>query len=400
MHMITQPAVTSQHSYDPDTYCWYAFSAYDSNHKYCCCVGRGDYQNWTQLTESPRILEIRQSIQRGERHPDCAACWQPESLGAVSTRQGSLQWIERTMPQGNYYDPRLRAIWLDTGTTCNLACRTCWADWSSSWVREFRDRWPDAEPPPIQHTDLDYLLTEDFSDLTSVIVIGGEPFLNLKYVEVLERMVSQGHSSHIKITCFTNGTLPFPPRLLALAPHFETFNLLVSVDGIGPAFDYIRTGGKWNQVAANIDSFFELADHNVLVMFTTVISAFNVLDLPEIYDYFLSKFRIPDIGGTDAWLSGHALYREVMDRGWLVNTIVSNPPHSTLRLFDQHQRQVIRDRLSQSHYDFGHVIRALDQDQHQPDLVAKFWEEAAWTQSYHGLAIQDHLPKLVSLLGS
>jgi hypothetical protein len=308
--------------------------------------------------------------------------------------------VDRTIPEGNYYDPRLRAIWLDTGTTCNLSCRTCTADWSSSLVREFRDRWPEATPPPVQLTDLDYLLNEDFSSLTSVIVIGGEPFLNLKYAAVLERMVEQGHASRIKVTCFTNGTHAMPPRLLALAPHFETFNLLVSVDGIGPAFNYIRTGGDWSRVDTNIRDFFSLAHHNLLVMFTTVISALNVLDLADIYDHFMSRFLIPDIGGSDQWLSGQTLYQEVLDRGWMVNTVLAQPEYYTFAIFNESQKQVIRQRLAHPYYDFAPVITALDQSQHRPELLEKFWEEVAWTRHYHGLDIRDHLPELVALLES
>ncbi len=267
-------------------------------------------------------------------------------------------------------------------------------------MREFRDRWPDATPPPVQQTDLDYLLVEDFSDLHSVIVIGGEPFLNIKYAAVLERMVQQGHAGHIKITSFTNGTHAIPARLLALAPNFENFNILVSVDGVGPAFDYIRTGGRWPEVDRNIGHFFDLGDHNILVMFTTVISALNVLTLPRIYDYFLSQFRIPDIGGTAEWLEGRALYQEVLERGWMVNTVLQQPSHYTFEIFTESQKQQIRQTLVHPYYDFAPVLAALEQSQHRPELLEKFWEEVAWTRHYHGLDIRDHLPELVALLES
>jgi hypothetical protein len=387
--------------YNPDTYCWYAFSAYDSNHKYFCCMNRGDYQNWTQLNQSPKILEIRESLKNGHRHPDCGLCWNNESLGAISTRQHSLQWIERSMPQKNYYDPRLRAIWLDTGTTCNLSCRTCSANWSSSLVREFRDRWPESDPPPIQHTDLDYLLNEDFSDLTSVIVIGGEPFLNLKYVRVLEKMIEQGHSKKIKVTCFTNGTHPIPNRILAVAPHFETFNILVSIDGTDEEFEYIRTGSSWGPVTTNIQEFFKLAEqNNILVMFTIVISALNVLSIPNIYDYFLSCFRIFDTSSPGTLLTGEDLYKEVLRRGWMVSNVLTHPDHYGFGVFNEQQKQVIRERLVHPYYDFSPVLSALDRTPHDPELTQKFWREAEWTNSYYSLDIREHLPKIVALLES
>jgi organic radical activating enzyme len=382
--------------YNPDTYCWYAFSGYDSNHKWCCCVGLGDLQNFQQLNQSPKIQEIRQDLKNGIKHPDCWRCWRPESIGESSTRMVGLKWIQDTMPQGNYYDPKLRALWLDSGTVCNLACRTCGAMWSSTHLREVKDRFgpTGAEHFKIQKTDLPYLLEEDFSNIYQIFVIGGEPFLNLDHLKVLEKIVADGHAHQCKITYLTNGTLPIPERLLKIIPEFKAVNFMVSIDGVGPSFEYTRTKANWIKYVENFQHMRkQITSNNSLFFFNITISVLNVLRLTEIMTWIGEQ-----VG--DQTLPIEQRVAQLKAMGHMGMTTIVDPSYYTLNVLTSEQKAQVREYLKASPYDMSNVLNALDAENYKysESAAQKFWEEVAWTESYHGMGLPDYLPELYRIL--
>lgn len=383
-------------TYNPDTYCWYAFSGYDSNHKWCCCVGMGDLQNFQQLNQSPRIQEIREDLKNGIKHPDCWRCWRPESIGEPSTRNVSLKWIKETMPNGNYYDPKLRALWLDSGTVCNLACRTCGPMWSSTHYREHKDRYgrEEAKYFKIQKTDLPYLLTEDYSEIYHVYVIGGEPFLNLDHLAVLEKIANDGYSQNCCVTYLTNGTHPIPQRLLSLIPKFKNVNFMVSIDGVDSSFEYTRTNAKWTQFVENVEHMQnQITSNNTLFFFNITVSVLNVLKLTEIMTWIGEHIGDKNLSMVDR-------VAQLRSNGHLDMTTIVDPIHYTLGVLTDHQKAQVRQYLEQSPYDVSNVINALSNANYaySESAAERFWSEVEWTSQYHGMSLPEYLPELYHLL--
>ena len=382
--------------YNPDTYCWYAFSAYDSNHKWCCCVGMGDLQNFQQLNQSSKIQEIRNDLKNGIKHPDCFRCWSPESIGESSTRTVSLKWIQDTMPQGNYYDPKLRALWLDSSNVCNLSCRTCSAMWSSTHLREAKDRHGSSASNyfKIQKTNLPYLLKEDFSDIYQVFVIGGEPLLNLDHLSVLEKIVADGHAHQCKVTYLTNGTLPIPERLLKIIPEFKDLNFMISVDGVGSSFEYTRTKANWNKFVENVQHMQkQITSNNVLFFVNITISVLNVLKLTEIMTWVAEQ-----IGDKNIPIAQRVAQLKAM--GHMEMTTILDPSYYTLSVLTPNQKDQVREYLKASPYDMSNVLNALDAENYKYSSLAarQFWEEVKWTESYHNMSLEEYLPELCRIL--
>lgn len=300
------------------------------------------------------------------------------------------------MPQGNYYDPKLRALWLDSGTVCNLACRTCSAMWSSTHLREAKDRFGivGAERFKIQKTDLPYLLEEDFSNIYQVFVIGGEPLLNLDHLRVLEKIVADGHAHHCRITYLTNGTLPLPDRLLALIPKFKDVNFMVSIDGVGPSFEYTRTKANWSKYVENFQHMRkQITSNNTLFFFNITISVLNVLNLTEIMTWVAEQ-----IGDKNLPMAERVAKLKAM--GHMEMTTIVGPPYYTLNVLTSEQKAQVRQYLNASPYDMSNVLNALDAENYRySELAARqFWEEVAWTKSYHDMSLDEYLPDLYSIL--
>lgn len=379
--------------YNPDTYCWYAFSAYDSNHKWCCCIGTGNLQNFQQLNQDNEILQLRSDLQNGVKNPACQLCWAVENTGGFSNRQTSLQWINDTMPQGNYYDPKLRALWLDSGTVCNLACRTCNAQWSSSLYKELKDRRGPQNLPIIQKTDLPYLLQEDYKDIYLIHVIGGEPFLNLDHVAVLEKIVADGHAKQCKVTYLTNGTMPIPQRILKIIPEFRSVNFMVSIDGVGSCFEYTRTGANWQNFEKNVSLMKSILPSNSLIFFHITISALNILYLTDILTWVGNQIGDSNMLPQDK-------VNNLIDAFHLDMYSIHNPAWYGFSIFTDNQRQKIIKSLEHTGFKIDHVLASLKTAVHRPENTAKFWEEVDWTAQYRQMSLKQYLPKLYEFLQS
>lgn len=388
----------------PETYCWYAFSAYDSNHKWCCCAGGlGDYTNFQALNESTEIQEVRDALKNGQRHPKCRLCWIPEDNGDISTRLISNQHISKTMEPGTWYDPKLRYLWLDSGSVCNLACRTCGSNWSSSHYREFRDRYGTIPISSIQKTDMENLLSEDYSLLTGITVIGGEPFLNLEHLAVLEKISTYENSKNVLVLYHTNGTLPIPEKLALLAPKFASITIKVSVDAVGSPFDYIRTNATWSQVNANIKSMQNTNIPNVFFMFNVVVSVLNVMYLDPLLEWISSRMP-PEVGKTvNDWppeILAHARIATLRNKFHVTLVSLVGPEYYGFSIFTPSQRAKLVQHLESSEFELSSIVSQIQSLEYSESDANKFWEEVDWTKQYKGLDIDQYLPDLVELLQS
>lgn len=130
--------------------------------------------------------------------------------------------------------------------TCNLACATCWGEFSSV-IRNRREKLP---PMPKAYGE------EFFEDLavflphlTDVMFLGGEPFLIREHERIFEMLIERG----LRPTCqvVTNGTQcnAKVERLIRELP----MSLSISVDGATKeTFEKIRVNAKFDEVLQNI----------------------------------------------------------------------------------------------------------------------------------------------------
>jgi hypothetical protein len=84
-----------------------------------------------------------------------------------------------------------------------------------------------------------------------------------------------------------------------LVAQFKRVRLMMSIDGIGDAFDYIRYPGKWKQIDKNIHKLIDFVnnlapdssrprDHQKFeLQLAPVLQLLNLLNLEEIIEYFV-----------------------------------------------------------------------------------------------------------------
>lgn len=206
----------------------------------------------------------------------CSHCKELEDMGVASMRQRNTESLK----------PFLSIAF---SNTCNLDCVMCGSEYSSKWysvyknnkeVNEFfgPDSPGDIRPHSLSQDQVDEVC-KLLPSLDGVIIKGGEPLVDPMVLYFLEQAAEI--NPNITVSMVSNFTV----LNLPLLRKFKNLNLMVSVDGIGKVYEWIR-GTKFEIVDNNITEF---AASGGLVRIQPTLSAYNVEHMQDIYNYYNAK---------------------------------------------------------------------------------------------------------------
>ena len=141
---------------------------------------------------------------------------------------------------------RLRTLWFNTGSLCNLNCTNCYMESSPT-----NDRLAYISADDVRRY-LDEAEREGFP-VEEVGFTGGEPFMNRALPAILGESLSRG----LKVLVLTNATKPLHNRcedLLALRESFgEALTLRVSIDHHTREYhEVLRGEGNWDEMMTGL----------------------------------------------------------------------------------------------------------------------------------------------------
>ena len=166
--------------------------------------------------------------------------------------------------------------------SCNSRCQTC-----NAWRRKSKE---------MTNTEWDKVFKSLGRAPFWVTISGGEPFLKKDLVGLVKIIYKNSHPRIINIP--TNGLLfdiiPHAvDKILAACPKSEII-INVSLDGIKEKHDRIRRiKGNFDKTIKTYQALRGLSYPNFTLGIHTVISKFNVKDVPEIYQYTIKNLK-PD----------------------------------------------------------------------------------------------------------
>ena len=261
----------------------------------------------SEIWNAPAFLEVRNSMAEGSLPRACSICYNHERLNGTSTRIGLNKWLLEDHPKAEenrkiiqhalagqlpplpgYVDIRLSNL-------CNLGCRMCSSDASSQIEKDsIHSQWspysgprprPGSNLPPLRDVNGSDVINDlkSLDDLYFIQLAGGEPTVNKGQVEWLRHLAESGKSRSIEIQMWTNFTTT-NRSIFDILATFRQVSLVLSIDGHGPTYDYIRWPGRWDMIERNMAYIAPMRDRIALKM-NAVVQAYNIFNLPRLLDW-------------------------------------------------------------------------------------------------------------------
>jgi len=305
------------------------------------------------------IQDIRSNMLAGQQPTACNRCWSLEKRGLTSDRQlknaaydvyadKDIRYVEESCRKGEFR-PEIFKIY--TSNICNSTCVTCNPSFSTAWGNLKQSK----KLVQINHSILDQLPVENFVMLN---LVGGEPLSEKRNFNILERLISANNNDcFVSIT--TNGSVSLTTAQKKILSKFKNLNINLSIDGIGPVFEYVRYPLKWDMLLSNL-SFYRSQNFNLSVSYT--ISNLNILYYDE----------------TIQWFNEQGLNYN--------HNMVIDPVYFSVNSLPQHTKQQYPNKFFR------------EQSNKDDERFQTFLIEIEKQDQLKGISINDYLPKFVSAI--
>ena len=267
------------------------------------------------IINSDTYKQIRLDMLAGKVPAACSTCKKVEDVGGLSKRlrDGSklkLDYDALTDDTGKIAMD-LRNVELRLGNYCNLKCRSCNAESSTSWIQDYNKlknivKLPSSYDSVLANPSSDYSWCEkdEFYDrviaaspnLHEMHISGGEPFLVPKHFNLLHKLIDMGKTD-VFIHYVTNLNYNFDKLLpaLELLKQFKYVSISFSIDDVTERNSYIRKLSDWELTVSNLKKF--LTEYPQLhYSVTQTVSVLNFLTIEELYYYLIKHNCMPRYG--------------------------------------------------------------------------------------------------------
>lgn len=256
-----------------------------------------------KVINSDSYKKIRREMLNGDIPEACLSCHKIEQTGGVSKR------MRERPPASNLRDitqedgtinPDFFNVELRLGNYCNLKCRSCNAESSTSWLDDYNK----LKDKLVNQSNYDGLLQKEAIDfkwvdnmdvytdilkysnnLDTIHISGGEPFLVDKHSFLLDLLIEKGISKNINIAYITNGNYNFD-KIVPILEKLKEFKGVVinfSLDDTFERNDYIRKLSNFRLIISNIHKF--VSNYDFQFNITQTIHLFNFLSLEKLHLY-------------------------------------------------------------------------------------------------------------------
>jgi MoaA/NifB/PqqE/SkfB family radical SAM enzyme len=270
---------------------------------------KGQYSSIIEAWQSNDLESLRNQFLDGQQPKICNRCWHEEKNNKKSLRLRLYDPVNKTSDfsiinnsnivqemidgiEEKQYLQGPKILTIKNGNVCNAKCRSCHPADSSRWSedteklkikigKEYYAIGQGEKNWSASQLDEIFELSKSFKRLE---LFGGEPLYNKKVQQLLDRIVESGHSKNINLYINTNCSVDLIERIPNVK-EFKEIEIGVSLDGVGPHFEYLRHGLNYQDAVNNIrkwQKYFE--QHNVKYYIDSIstVSVFNILYLPEL----------------------------------------------------------------------------------------------------------------------
>ena len=318
---------------DKNIFCnapWYELQIYwDGSLGFCCQESHKMYpdnlsskynvKNMTiqQWMDSEPMRAARMAMFGDKKNSFCQRCYNEESLSDTSRRlrcnQKSViftrtafeesylqspgyEKFESTRSANGAYDGMPIDLHIDLGNYCNLTCKMCNPQASSSiavqhlkWDIKSAQQYVGSDWTRDQST-WDRVIDElaGISGLRNVHFMGGETLITKRFEDFVDSMLARGRTD-LNFSFVTNGTT-FNEALIKKLLKFRRIGIEVSIETLTDHNAYQRQGTDTNEVLKNIDRYLQYCDNDrVTLTVRPAISLLTIGNYHTLLKYCLDK---------------------------------------------------------------------------------------------------------------
>jgi organic radical activating enzyme len=297
-----------------------------------CCKGREvakkeKYEKIEDFWNSDEAKNMRKSMIANQNNYICnVACYSNEGPGfPLSHRQRKNKFnilelgknfleekIENTNTDGELSVDNINSLELRISNLCNLKCRMCSPIYSTKLNKDWNDVFSLVEATTpisdigrlkivqdatsqyinkplsrLEHIEIKEILDTTKNNLERIIFTGGEPFMEPYLYDVVKQLLP--NAKKINLEFVSNGTkFDNIEEFNYLFKEFKTVSILLSCDGTGDTYNYIRQGSKWEYFS---DQAILLSNYNLILHFNIVVQIYNYNNITQTIDWIAKNFK-------------------------------------------------------------------------------------------------------------
>ena len=252
-------------------------------------------KSFKEIMESDFWNDLRTDMLKGKTIPGCYKCDKEDAGDKFSMRfNANNAWNEQNefRPIDVNQQLSFKYLELTTGRYCNLACRMCSSDLSTTWdaddkvlAEHYKDRFDFSKRPQV--LDLNFT-ADDFKETQLIKMTGGEPMIVPTFIPFIDKVIESGHTDNIMLQIYTNCSWVPKSKIIDRLKQFGLVQIYLSIDGLDEVNDYIRYPSKWHTVEESAKKWLSLAKEykNFDIVFSPTISLYNILQLPKMWNWW------------------------------------------------------------------------------------------------------------------
>ena len=241
------------------------------------------------ILNNEKLKNIKKDLLDDQLNENCKGCHTLTTVGKHFDLRNHYNPMFKNFDV--YYEDltefQLHGVDLHWDNTCNFKCIYCNSDQSSSIAQEQNKSIIKSN---LQNIDkiIDMIIKNQHL-MKEIYLSGGEPLLIKHNV----RLLSQIENKNLPIRINSNiSQINNNNAVFAEIKKFKNVLWTISSDTSGDKFNYIRSGGNWNQTLENIKILKKIG-HNLRL--NSVFFIGNVVDIFDHIEYFITSHGIIDI---------------------------------------------------------------------------------------------------------
>jgi len=287
---------------------WVHMHMWPAGYTYPCCmsdpdlpIGNTQDQSLQEIWNGEQLRNIRLNMLQDKPSKECRRCYELEESGMSTLRTGSLKnypkhWdkVNATEEDGSAGDVNMAYLDIRFSNLCNLKCRSCGPQFSSSWFEDHKQIYGKLDHPKILKVrdDMKNFMDELDPLLASVERVywaGGEPLITDEHYRILDKWIAMGKRD-VAMDYTTNFTQMRFKRKTAFEywNAFDSVRVAASLDANHARGEYLRKNMDWAQVVQNRRDMIEQCPQ-VYFEITPTVSVYNVLNLPDFHKEWIEE---------------------------------------------------------------------------------------------------------------